>query len=200
MLTVFPLYAFSILNTPRIEVGSRWNLPLLDLICCIAQLDHSFGVAYKDCMIPKLLFIARTYRLRFAGILVFCLCAFFLFAQTSVPLSKLPFSPSRTAGDLVYISGQIARTPDGGDVKDSVEAETRQVMENIGRILEKNGCSFDDVVNATVYLKDIKDYHAMNGVYASFFKDQFPARACIGGAELVFDFRVEISCVAYKPR
>ena len=147
----------------------------------------------------KLSSLARFNRLRIAGVLALVLCAFYLVAQRSLPISKLPFSPSRTAGNLVYVSGQIARTPDGRDVKESVAAETRQVMENIGRILKQNGCSFDDVVNATVYLKDINDYHEMNGAYASFFGDRFPARACVGGSDLVFGFRVEISCVAYKP-
>jgi len=118
--------------------------------------------------------------------------------QPSVPLSSLPFSPGKKAGPTLYVSGQVPRTPDGGDVRESVEAETRQVMENIGKILKDNGYSFDDVVNATVYLKDLKDYQAMNKVYSSYFKQGFPARATVGGVDLVFGFRVEISCVAYK--
>lgn len=121
-------------------------------------------------------------------------------AQKSVPLSRLPFSPARKAGDTLYVSGQIPRTPDGKDVKESVEAETRQVMENLGRILRENGYGFDDVVNATVYLKDINDYHEMNKVYASYFGGPFPARACVGGVDLVFGFKVEISCVAHRSR
>lgn len=121
-----------------------------------------------------------------------------LWADEPVPLSKLPFSPARRAGNTLYLSGQVARTPEGGDVRDSVAAETRQVMDNLGRILAANGYSFDEVVNATVYLADIEDYAAMNKVYASYFKNGFPARACVGGVELVFGFRVEISCVAYK--
>lgn len=121
-------------------------------------------------------------------------------AQKSVPLSKLPFSPSRKAGDTLYVSGQIPRTADGKDVRDSVEAETRQVMENLGRILREGGMSFDDVVNATVYLKDINDYQEMNKVYASYFKGPFPARACVGGMDLVFGFKVEISCVAHRAK
>ena len=121
-----------------------------------------------------------------------------LWAQEPVPLSKLPFSPARKAGNTLYVSGQVARAQDGKDVKDSVEAETRQVMENLGRILKANGCDFDDVVSATVYLADITDYQTMNKVYASYFKNNFPARACVGGVELVFGFKVEISCIAYK--
>ena len=72
-------------------------------------------------------------------------------------------------------------------------------MENLGRILTENGYSFDDVVNATVYLSDINDYAALNKVYATYFPKGFPARACIGGASLVAGFKVEISAIAYKP-
>ncbi len=118
--------------------------------------------------------------------------------QASVPLSTLPFSPAKQAGPTLYVSGQIPRTPDGKDVRESVEAETRQVMDNIVRILKDKGYTADDVVNATVYLKDLNDYPAMNKVYSSYFKNGFPARATVGGVDLVFGFRVEISCVAYK--
>lgn len=83
-------------------------------------------------------------------------------------------------------------------MRESVAAETRQVMENMGRILKDNGYGYGDVVNATVYLKDIGDYQEMNKVYASYFEKNFPARATVGGVEIVFGFRVEISCVAFK--
>ena len=119
-------------------------------------------------------------------------------AQEAVPLKTLPFSPARQAGDLLFISGQIARTADGADVKESVAAETHQTMKNIGRILEEHGYAYDDLVSVTVWLADIEDYHEMNKAYASYFKEQFPARACTGGAQIVFDFRVEIAAVAYK--
>lgn len=120
-------------------------------------------------------------------------------AQKAVPLKTLPFSPARKAGNTLYVSGQVARDAEGNDVKESVDAETRQVMDNIGRVLKANGYSFEDVVSATVYLEDIEDYHEMNAAYASYFKEGvFPSRACIGGAELVFDFKVEISVIAWK--
>jgi 2-iminobutanoate/2-iminopropanoate deaminase len=121
-------------------------------------------------------------------------------AQEAKPVSQLPFSAARKAGNTLYVSGQIPRTPDGADVKTSVAAETRQVMENIGRVLEANGYTFDDVVFANVYLENIEDYHEMNAVYASFYDEQFPARACVGGQEIVFGFRVEISCIAHKAK
>lgn len=127
-----------------------------------------------------------------------CLFAGISLAQKSVPISTLPFSPARKAGPTLYVSGQIPRTADGQDVRQSVEAETRQVMENIGRILKQNGYGFDDVVNATVYLHDINAYAEMNKVYSSYFKNGFPARATVGGVDIVFGFNVEISCIAYK--
>lgn len=119
-------------------------------------------------------------------------------AQESVPIKKLPFSAARKAGNTLYVSGQIPRTADGKDVRTSVDAETRQVMDNLGRVLAEHGYSFDDVVKATVYLSDIEDYHEMNKAYASYFDKAFPARACVGGTQIVFGFRVEISVIAYK--
>ena len=121
-----------------------------------------------------------------------------LLAQKSVPMSKLPFSAARMADGTLYISGNIGRTPDGKDVKDSVAAETHQTMKNIKRVLDQHGYSFDHVVKATVYLHNIEDYHEMNKAYATYFKDTFPARECVGGIDLVFGFRVEISMIAYK--
>ena len=119
-------------------------------------------------------------------------------AQKAVSIKTLPFSAARQAGNTLYVSGQIPRTAAGEDVRASVDAETRQVMDNIGRILAANGYTFDDVVFANVYLADIEDYHEMNAAYASYFGEKFPARACVGGNQIVFGFRVEISCIASK--
>jgi len=132
------------------------------------------------------------------AILLCTLLAGSALAQKAVPIKTLPFSAARKAGNTLYVSGQIPRTADGKDVRTSVDAEARQVMDNIGRILKANGYSFDDVVFANVYLKDIEDYHEMNKAYASYYDKKFPARACVGGQQIVFDFRVEISCIAYK--
>ena len=130
---------------------------------------------------------------------LFALFALPVVAQESVAIKALPFSAARQAGNTLYVSGQVARTPEGEDVKTSVDAETRQVMDNVGRVLEANGYSFEDVVRATVFLESIEDYHEMNAAYASYFKEGvFPARACVGGVELVFGFKVEVSVIAWK--
>ena len=138
----------------------------------------------------------RLVRIALAGALAIFLSP--ALAQEAVPLKTLPFSPARQAGDFLFISGQIARTADGADVKESVAAETHQVMENLGRILEEHGYAYEDLVNVTVWLADIEDYHEMNTAYASYFEERFPARACTGGAQIVFDFRVEIAAIAHR--
>jgi 2-iminobutanoate/2-iminopropanoate deaminase len=119
-------------------------------------------------------------------------------AQEAAPAKAPPLSPARRAGNPLFVSGQLPRTPDGKEVRESLAAETRQVMDNLERILKENGYTLDDVVSATVYLKDIGDYQEMNKVYGSYFKQALPARACVGGVEIVAGFRVEISCIAYK--
>jgi 2-iminobutanoate/2-iminopropanoate deaminase len=155
-------------------------------------------------MNPLLSRARRVPRLSIGLLIVGCAIALDLGArfsaqeQEKIPLNTLPFSPARQAGPTLYVSGQVARTAAGTDVRDSVAAETKQVMENIGKILRENGYSFDDVVNVTVYLKDLADYQEMNKAYAAYFPKGFPARATVGGVDLVFDFRVEISCIAWK--
>ncbi len=119
-------------------------------------------------------------------------------APEAAPVAPLPFSAARLVGNTLYVSGQLPRTPDGAEVRESVAAETRQVMENIGTQLAAHGFTFADVVFANVYLSDMADYQEVNAVYASFFPDRFPARACVGGQQIAFGFRVEISCIAAK--
>ena len=143
--------------------------------------DGKFIVKYSICALSALMFLASSTA-----------------AQEAVSLKTLPFSAARKADDFLFISGQIARTADGADVKESVAAETHQIMKNIGRILKEHDYSFDDLVSVTVWLNDIEDYHPMNKAYASYFEKQFPARACTGGAQIVFDFKVEIAAIAYK--
>lgn len=111
---------------------------------------------------------------------------------------QLPFSPARTAGNTLYVSGQIPKAPDGTLVRGDIGEQTRQVMKNIGAILKENGYTFDDVVKVTVYLKDMKDYTEMNSAYRTFFSGPFPARECVGGLQIYAGLDVEISAIAHK--
>lgn len=113
-----------------------------------------------------------------------------------------PYSPAIRAGQLLFLSGQVALDPAtakliGGDVK----AETRRVMENIGALLKAAGLDFSAVVRTTVFLADMNDFAAMNDVYGGYFVQPYPARATVQVARLPRDARVEIDVIAsYEAR
>jgi 2-iminobutanoate/2-iminopropanoate deaminase len=112
------------------------------------------------------------------------------------PAAIGPYSHSVKANGFLFVSGQIARTPQGELVNSSIEAETHQVMHNIRAILEESGLSFDDVVKATIFLKNMDDFARVNTVYGSYFVTDFPARETIQVAKLPLDVNVEISVIA----
>lgn len=113
---------------------------------------------------------------------------------------QLPFSAARSAGDTLYVSGQIPMKADGSLEDGDTTAQTRQTMQNLGKVLEENGYTFDDVVKVTVYLKSMDDYQEMNTAYRTFFAGEFPARECVGGLEIAAGLDVEISAIAYKAK
>ena len=121
-------------------------------------------------------------------------------AQEPLNKNALPFSAARHAGETIYLSGEIPAKPDGSFEQGDTTAQTRQVMENLRRTLEQHGCTFDDVVKVTVYLKSMEDYPEMNATYRTFFSGKFPARECVGGLEIAFGSDLEISAIAFKPR
>ena len=113
-----------------------------------------------------------------------------------------PYSPAVRAGDFIYVSGQVPVDPlTNQTVLGDIQQETRQVLNNISRILEGCGASRADVVKCQVYLSDVKDFAAMNEVYTEFFGEAKPARTTIGvGALPLPGAKVEIDAIAYKPR
>jgi 2-iminobutanoate/2-iminopropanoate deaminase len=116
------------------------------------------------------------------------------------PAAIGPYSPAVRAGQFLFLSGQIPLDPKTGAlVSESIAAETRRVMENIGALLRAAGLDFAAVVRATVFLADINDFAAMNEVYGSFFVEPYPARATVQVARLPRDARVEIDVIASYP-
>ncbi len=110
-----------------------------------------------------------------------------------------PYSQAVLVGETLHCSGQIALDPKTGKlVQDSIEAETRQVLENLGAVLRAAGMDYRNVVRATVYLSDIRHYQAVNQVYNEYFGDSKPARAAVQVAALPKGANVEISCIARK--
>jgi len=108
-----------------------------------------------------------------------------------------PYSQGIVANGFVFCSGQIPIDPATGELNNgSVEDQTRQVLQNMGAVLEAAGSSFDDVVKATVFLQDMNDFAKMNGIYGEFFKTPYPARAAVQVARLPRDVKVEIEAIA----
>ena len=110
-----------------------------------------------------------------------------------------PFSPAVRAGDFVYVSGQVPANEAGEIVAGGIEVQTRQVMENITKVLALAGCTLVDVCKTTVWLHDARDFGAFNRVYLSYFPNEKPARSTTE-ARLMVDARIEIDVVAYKPK
>jgi 2-iminobutanoate/2-iminopropanoate deaminase len=111
-----------------------------------------------------------------------------------------PFSPAVRAGNLLYLAGQIGTDSTGTVVKGGIDAEARQTMKNIAAVLDATGSSMERVVKCTVFMADMKEWPAMNVVYASFFPTHKPARSALGANGLALGARVEIECIAMAGR
>src|SRR5262245_39468312 len=113
------------------------------------------------------------------------------------PNSTLPFSDAVRVGDWLILSGKVGTDSSGTLVSGGIKAETKQTMENLKRVLEAYGASFDDVVKCTVMLADMKEWSEMNEIYRTYFKkNRLPARSALGANGLALGARVEIECWA----
>jgi 2-iminobutanoate/2-iminopropanoate deaminase len=116
-----------------------------------------------------------------------------------IPASSLPFSPAIEANGFVFLAGQVGDLPGtGARIEGGIEAETRQMLDNVGRLLQAVGLGFGDVVKATVYLVDFDEFARMNGVYCEYFPSEPPTRATVGVTRLAADYRVEIEVIAAR--
>lgn len=113
--------------------------------------------------------------------------------------SSLPFSQVVEANGFVFLAGQVGNAPgESGVVPGGIGAETRQMLDNVGRLLGAVGLGYGDVVKTTVYLRDFDDFDAMNQVYRETFPSAPPTRATVGVTALARDFRIEIEVVAAR--
>src|SRR5215475_15537660 len=97
--------------------------------------------------------------------------------RTGAGGQSLPFSPAVKAGPFVFVSGQVAMGDNGEIVPGGIEAQTRQTLANVEKALALAGCTRSDVVKATVWLDDARDFWTFNRVYAEFFSAAKPARS-----------------------
>lgn len=111
-----------------------------------------------------------------------------------------PYSQAVSAGGFIFASGQLGVDPSTGAMPPSVEAQAGQALNNLRAVLEAGGSSMDRVVKTTIFLADMKDFSAVNRVYAGCFREPFPARAAFQVAGLPLGGLVEIEAVALSGR
>ena len=110
-----------------------------------------------------------------------------------------PFLKVVEATGCVFLAGPVGDEPGGhGAVPGGIEAETRAMLDNVGRLLRTVGLDYPDVVRCTVYLRDFTEFAAMNAVYRTYFPTEPPARATVGVTALAEDYRVEIEVTAVR--
>lgn len=120
-------------------------------------------------------------------------------ATEKAPGAIGPYSQAIEANGFVFVSGQLPIVPETGAFpSECIKAQTKQSLTNMAAILEKAGCTLEDVVKTTVFLADINDFAAMNEVYAEFFKAECPARSAVEVANLPKGGLVEIEAIAVK--
>lgn len=110
----------------------------------------------------------------------------------------LPFYPAVRAGDFIFVSGQVPKDADGAMFSGTIEEETKRCIEALRRALHEAGAGLDDVVKATVYLEDARDFGRYNRVFAEHFPAAALARTTVE-ARAVINAKIEIDAIAYKP-
>jgi 2-iminobutanoate/2-iminopropanoate deaminase len=120
-----------------------------------------------------------------------------IIATDQAPGAVGPYSQAVRVGDFVFTAGQIPLDPATGQmVEGGIEAQARQALTNVSAVLEAAGTSLANVVKTTVFLADMGEFKAMNGVYAEFFPDAPPARSAVQAAALPLGARIEIETIA----
>ncbi len=119
--------------------------------------------------------------------------------KAPLPSSDLPFSQTVTAGDFIFVSGQIGIDPATGKLAGAdIASQTRQALANIERHLKAAGSDLGAVVKTTVFLKNLADYAAMNEAYKKMFGSSRPARATVEVSDLVAGALLEVDAIAVK--
>jgi reactive intermediate/imine deaminase len=109
----------------------------------------------------------------------------------------LPFCQATKAGGFIFVSGQVAMNEHGEIVDGGIVAQSRKTLDNVLTILAKAGCGVEHVVKINVWLDDARDFQSFNRVYAEYFGDSLPARACVQ-SPLMVDAKVEVDAIAYR--
>jgi len=116
----------------------------------------------------------------------------------AAPKAVGPYSHANEANGFLFLSGMLGLDPVTGKLEESLEAQTERSLQNISAVLASVGSDLSAVVKTTVFLTDMKDFPAVNAIYARYFASSFPARSCVAVVALPLGARVEIEAVAAK--
>ena len=117
-------------------------------------------------------------------------------STNKAPAAIGPYSQAQIVGNLVYTSGQIPIIPETGALAEGLEAQAHQVFKNLGELLKAAGSDLSKTVKATVFIKNMNDFGAINAIYAQYFTEPFPARSCVEVARLPKDVLLECEVIA----
>lgn len=122
-----------------------------------------------------------------------------IISTKNAPAAIGPYSQAVVVGNMIYTSGMIPIIPETGELETGdITAQAKQAISNLIALLEASGADASTVVKTTVFIKDMNDFAKINEVYATFFKDNYPARSCVEVARLPKDVLIEIEAVAIK--
>lgn len=119
-------------------------------------------------------------------------------SSLSAPKAIGPYSQAVLSGDTLYVSGNIPVNPSDGGIPDGIEAQTKQVFENMKAVLKEADMDFSDVVKTTAFLTDLDNFATFNALYADYFTTPYPARSCVEVSKLPKGVLVEVECIAKK--
>lgn len=119
-------------------------------------------------------------------------------STTNAPRAIGPYSQAVSVGSMIYTSGQIGFDPITMELKQGLENQANQVMENLKAVLEGSDSNLNNVIKTTVFLKDMNDFAAFNEIYMNHFQSHRPARSCVQVARLPKDALVEVECIAAR--
>ena len=115
---------------------------------------------------------------------------------SAAPEAIGPYSQAVTVNNIVYTSGQIPVNPVSGAIPEGIEAQVKQVFENIKNLLIASGTSINNVIKTTVFIKNMQDFPVVNSVYAEYFTEPYPARSCVEVSALPKGVLIEVEAIA----
>ena len=109
-----------------------------------------------------------------------------------------PYSQGIDLGNMIFFSGQIPLNPQTGEMPEGIEAQAKLALENVKGLLESQGLDFSHVVKTTVFLDNMDDFNTVNGIYAQYFVEPYPARSAVEVAKLPKGALIEVEVIAVK--